>query len=133
MLVKLLRHLISDTFELDEITIADLQAGMASGKFSARSITEKYLARIEEIDKQGPALNSVIEVNPEALAIADALDKERKEKHVARTDARNSRSDQRQHRYRRPNANYCRIVGAAGVEAGEGFILLRRSCANPAR
>ncbi len=63
-------------FELDEITIADLQAGMASGKFSARSITEKYLARIEEIDKQGPAINSVIEVNPEALAIADALDKE---------------------------------------------------------
>jgi len=63
-------------FELDEITIADLQAGMASGKFSARSITERYLARIEEIDKQGPAINSVIEVNPEALAIADALDKE---------------------------------------------------------
>jgi amidase len=63
-------------FELDEITIADLRAGMASGKFSARSITEKYLARIEEIDKQGPALNSVLEVNPEALAIADALDKE---------------------------------------------------------
>ena len=63
-------------FELDEITIADLQAGMASGKFTARSITEKYLARIEEIDKQGPALNSVIEINPSALAIADALDKE---------------------------------------------------------
>ncbi len=63
-------------FELDEITIADLQAGMASGKFSARSITEKYLARIEEIDKQGPAINSVIEINPEALAIADARDKE---------------------------------------------------------
>jgi len=62
--------------DLDEITIADLQAGLASGKFSARSITEKYLARIEEIDKQGPAINSVIEVNPEALAIADALDKE---------------------------------------------------------
>lgn len=63
-------------FELDEITIADLQAGLASGKFTARSITEKYLARIEEIDKQGPAINSVIEINPEALAIADALDKE---------------------------------------------------------
>ena len=69
-------------FELDEITIADLQAGMASGKFTARSITEKYLARIEEIDKQGPALNSVIEVNPDALAIADALDQERKANHL---------------------------------------------------
>jgi amidase len=69
-------------FELDEIAIADLQAGMASGKFTARSITEKYLARIEEIDKQGPTLNSVIEINPDALAIADALDKERREQHV---------------------------------------------------
>jgi amidase len=69
-------------FELDEITIADLQAGMASGKFTARSITEKYLARIEEIDKKGPALNSVLEVNPDALAIAGALDQERKERHV---------------------------------------------------
>ncbi|HXM64994.1 MAG TPA: amidase [Terriglobales bacterium] len=68
--------------ELDEITIADLQAGMASGKFTARSITEKYLARIDEIDKHGPALNSVIEINPDALAIADALDKERKTNHV---------------------------------------------------
>jgi len=64
-------------FELDEITIAELQAGMASGKYRARSIAEKYLARMEEIDKQGPTLASVIEVNPDALAIADALDKER--------------------------------------------------------
>jgi amidase len=69
-------------FELDEITIADLQAGMASGKFSARSVTEKYLARIDEIDKHGPTLNSVIEINRDALAIADALDKERKENRV---------------------------------------------------
>ena len=65
-------------FELDEMTIADLQAGMASGKYSSHSITEKYLGRIEEIDKRGPALASVIEVNPDALAIADALDKERR-------------------------------------------------------
>jgi amidase len=70
------------SFELDETTIADLQSGMASGKFSGRSITEKYLARIEEIDKQGPTIGSVIEVNPEALAIADALDKERKANHL---------------------------------------------------
>ncbi len=70
------------TFELDEITIGDLQAGMASGKFTARSITEKYLARIDEIDKQGPGINSVLEVNPDALAIADGLDKERAGKHV---------------------------------------------------
>src|SRR5262249_10945730 len=54
--------------------------GQKSGKFTARSLAEKYLARIEEIDKQGPGLNSVIEVNPDALAAADALDQERKEK-----------------------------------------------------
>jgi amidase len=68
------------SFEFDEITIGELQAGMTSGKYTARSIAEKYLARIEQIDKQGPAINSVIEINPEALSIAEALDKERKQK-----------------------------------------------------
>jgi amidase len=68
------------TFELDEITIADLQDGMQSGKFTARSLAEKYTARIEEIDKHGPAINSVLELNPDALAIADSLDRERKVK-----------------------------------------------------
>src|SRR5712692_8357808 len=69
-----------DPFELDEITIAGLQEGMKSGKYSARSIVAKYLERIEAIDKHGPAINSVIEVNPDALELAEALDKERKEK-----------------------------------------------------
>ena len=67
-------------FELDEITIGELQDGMKSGKYSARSIAEKYLARIEAIDKSGPRVNSVIETNPDALEIAEALDKERKQK-----------------------------------------------------
>jgi amidase len=67
-------------FEFDEITLADLQSGMTSGKYTARSIAEKYLARIDQIDKQGPTINSVIEINPDALSIADALDKERKDK-----------------------------------------------------
>jgi len=67
-------------FELDEMTIDDLQKAMQSGQQSSRSLCEKYLARIQEIDKAGPAVNSVIEVNPEALEIADALDKERKDK-----------------------------------------------------
>jgi amidase len=65
------------TFEFDEVSISDLQDGMKSGEYTARSITEKYLARIEAIDKQGPAINAVIEINPDALALADALDKER--------------------------------------------------------
>jgi len=64
-------------FELDEISISDLQDGMKSGKYSARSIAEKYLARVEAVDKQGPAINAVIEINPDALALADAMDKER--------------------------------------------------------
>ncbi len=69
-------------FELDETTIAELQHGMESGRFTARSIAERYLARIEAIDRGGPALKSVIETNPDALSIADALDKERKEKRL---------------------------------------------------
>lgn len=67
-------------FELAEITIADLQQGMTSGQFTAHSVTEKYLSRIDQIDKHGPSVNSVIEINPDALAIANALDKERREK-----------------------------------------------------
>ncbi len=67
-------------FQFDEATISDLQSRLKSGELSARSLTAAYLARIEEIDKAGPRLNSVIEVNPDALAIAEALDKERKQK-----------------------------------------------------
>ena len=66
------------SFELDEITIAELQDGMKSGKVTARSIAEQYLARIEAIDRNGPSIRSVIETNPDALAIAEELDQERK-------------------------------------------------------
>lgn len=67
-------------FELDEITIPELQDGMKSGKFTARSLVEKYTARIDEIDRQGPSVNAIIELNPDALSMADALDAERKAK-----------------------------------------------------
>ena len=67
-------------FELEELTITDLQTGMQSGRFTARSLVKKYLDRIDEIDKDGPKLNSVIEINPDAIAIAEALDRERKQK-----------------------------------------------------
>ena len=67
-------------FELEEATIADLQAALASGKETARSLTEKYLARIDALNTKGPELRAVIEINPEALAIADALDAERRGK-----------------------------------------------------
>ncbi|HEV2948192.1 MAG TPA: amidase [Gemmataceae bacterium] len=70
----------NDAFELSELSITDLQDGMQSGKYTSRSLAEKYLARIEAIDRQGPGLRSVIELNPDALELADALDKERKQK-----------------------------------------------------
>jgi amidase len=65
-------------FALSELSISDLQAQLASGKATSRSLCQQYLARIAAIDKAGPAINAVIELNPDALSIADGLDKERK-------------------------------------------------------
>ena len=67
-------------FPLAEITIDRLQQAMQSGQYTARSIAEQYLARIDALDQRGPTVNAVIELNPDALAIADALDAERKAK-----------------------------------------------------
>ncbi len=67
-----------DPFDLEEATILDLQKRMVSGEESARSLTEKYITRIEAMDRRGPELHSVLEVNPDALAIAEKLDGERK-------------------------------------------------------
>lgn len=63
---------------MEEMTIIELQEKMTSGELTARIITEMYLERIEKLDKKGPAINVVIELNPDSLAIADALDAERK-------------------------------------------------------
>src|SRR5256885_13548261 len=68
----------SPAFELDELTVDDLQSGMTSGKYNSHSITKKYLDRIDDIDKRGPAINAVIELNPDALNIAADPDKKRK-------------------------------------------------------
>ena len=62
---------------LEELTIADMQRLMAVGDLTAVELTEGYLARIEAIDRAGPALNAIIELNPDALAIATQLDAER--------------------------------------------------------
>src|SRR6266571_2631702 len=67
-------------FELEEATIAELQAGMKSGKYTARGLTAAYVQRIDALDRKGPALRAVLEVNPDALAQAEALDAERKAK-----------------------------------------------------
>jgi len=68
----------SRDFELDEVSVSSLQAGMESGKWSAHSITQLYLDRIRQLDRSGPELKAVIDLNPDALRIADALDAERK-------------------------------------------------------
>ncbi|HEX5669706.1 MAG TPA: amidase [Chitinophagaceae bacterium] len=69
----------TDDFMMNEITVDELQEAMRKGDLSSRVITQRYLDRIAAIDKKGPAINSVIEVNPDALSIADAMDEERKQ------------------------------------------------------
>jgi amidase len=65
-------------FKFEETTIAELQEAIRSGRHTARSITQAYLERIQDVDKLGPTLNSIIELNPDALAIAENLDNERR-------------------------------------------------------
>lgn len=67
-------------FEFEEATVSDLESRMGAGQASSASITQAFLERIQAVDKNGPRLNSVIEVNPDAMATAEALDKERKDK-----------------------------------------------------
>lgn len=72
----LVRETLSN-FQLEEIAIADLTASMRSGDRTTRSIVSQYLSRIQELDRQGPMLQSVIETNPDALNISEELDRER--------------------------------------------------------
>ncbi|MEO8134772.1 MAG: amidase family protein, partial [Betaproteobacteria bacterium] len=67
-------------FEIVEAGIAELQAAMLAGRLTARELVRSYLARIRAIDRAGPRLNSILELNPDAPAIAAALDAERKAK-----------------------------------------------------
>jgi amidase len=69
-------------FQLEETTIAQLQDGMKAGRLTARGVAERYMGRIAALDRQGPTLRAVLEINPEAITIADALDAERKRGHV---------------------------------------------------
>ena len=66
------------SFELTEKSVKELQAYMESGQYTAQQLVELYLKRIKEIDQNGPNLNSVLEINPDAIEIARALDEERK-------------------------------------------------------
>jgi amidase len=68
------------SFEFDDVSLEDLEARLKSGRLTSLDLTRAYLDRIEAIDRHGPAVNSVIEVNPDAPAVAEALDRERRDK-----------------------------------------------------
>src|SRR5579884_2461279 len=73
------QHAREPLSQMEEVTIAELQAAMRAGQVTAHQIVEMYLERIATFDRGGPMLNAVLEINPDALAIADALDRERRE------------------------------------------------------
>jgi amidase len=66
------------SFEWEEVTLSQLRSAMLAGRLTAAAITRHYLGRIRDLDQRGPKLNSVIELNPDALPMAEALDRERK-------------------------------------------------------
>ena len=61
---------------LEEVTITGLQQGYREGRYTVTEVVKSYLARIDSIDRNGPKLNSVITVNPDAIEIAEELDRE---------------------------------------------------------
>jgi amidase len=69
-------------FELEEVSLAELQEGMTSGRWTSKQLTALYLGRIEALNGQGPTLRAVIETNPDAIAIAETLDEERRQGRV---------------------------------------------------
>ncbi len=74
------RSASAQAFDIEELTLDAIRSGLESGRFTARSLTQRYLSRITALDKAGPKINSVIELNPEAIPIAVALDNERRSK-----------------------------------------------------
>ncbi|HEY5002543.1 MAG TPA: amidase family protein, partial [Ktedonobacteraceae bacterium] len=66
--------------QIEEATISELQMALSNGQLTARQLTEMYMQRIQELDWQGPQLRSVVEINPDALTIAEELDHERQTK-----------------------------------------------------
>src|SRR5664280_1162302 len=68
---------VTDNSWIEELTISQLQKGYREGKYTVKDVIKVYLDRINEIDKNGPQLNSIIEVNPDALSIAEEMDKDK--------------------------------------------------------
>ena len=101
-------------FELEEISVAQLQDGMSSGQLRrGRDLAQAYLdAHRRPSTRHGPALRCVIELNPDAAAIAEALDGSGRRGEAARAAARHPRPAQGQHRHRRPDDDHRRLARA---------------------
>jgi amidase len=70
----------AEPFQFEEVSVTALQAEMQAGRLTSKEIAEHYLGRIADLDRKGPALHSIIESNPDALTLAEELDRERKDK-----------------------------------------------------
>ena len=112
-------------FALDELTIDDLQKRMRDGTETAHSLAQQYLARIDAIDQRGPSINSVIELNPDALAIAAELDAERKGGKLRGPLHGIPGVDQGQHRHGGQDAHDRRIARARRQHRGARFVRRR--------
>ena len=102
----------------NEATVAQLQAEMASGHLTSVQLTLEYIARIIALDQHGPGVNSVIELNPDALALAVRADNDRRHGHCAWAAAWHSDFAQRQYRHRRrmqTSAGSFALVGQPGA------------------
>src|SRR5262245_47737637 len=76
------KYAMQNQFALSEISISDLQDQMVKGRTTSRRLVEKYSQRIADLDRRGPRLNHVLEINPDARKIAERLDEERRTGHV---------------------------------------------------
>ena len=118
--------------EIAEASVAGLSGLMQSGAQSAVSIAQSYLARIDAIDRAGPAINAIIERNPDALAIAEALDRERREKGARGPLHGIPVAAQGQHRHRGQDAHQRGIARAGRIDRGARRVRCRSGCARPA-
>ena len=100
-----------------EAGATELAAAMAAGTLTSVQLVKAYQARIRAIDRSGPRINAVIEENPDALALATALDRERRAERAPRAAARDSGAAEGQHRHRRRDADHRRLAGTAGQQA----------------
>src|SRR4051812_41689578 len=72
----------AESFQFEETSVAALQGEMEAGRLTAQAITEHYLERIAQLDRKGPTLRSIIETNPDAVSVAEQLDRERAQQKI---------------------------------------------------